>query len=288
MILAKDKAFYKKSSIRISGELMTFELPRIMGILNINGDSFFDGGAYTETQNAVDQCGKMLEEGADIIDIGPASSKPGSKLIEPEAEWKIVEPILKALKEEFPQAYFSLDTYNSQTAEKSVRQGVHIINDISGGIIDPRMVDFIGDAKLPYIMMHMQGLPENMQLKPAYQNVLKEVAYFFSHQIEAFRRAGAIDIVLDPGFGFGKSLEHNYTLFNGIDYFQEIFEMPLLVGISRKSMINKVLGTKAEDALNGTTVLNTLALQKDANILRVHDVKEAVEARKILNFSQKF
>lgn len=259
-----------------------------MGILNINSDSFFDGGAYTETEAAVAQARRMWAEGADIIDIGPASSKPGSALIEAEKEWKIVEPVLSALKKELPEAKFSLDTYNSSTAEKAFQQGVHLINDISGGMIDPKMLSFIGESAAPYVMMHMQGLPENMQKNPSYENVVKEVALFFSQQLEKLRALGAKDVILDPGFGFGKSLEHNYQLFNRISYFKQIFEEPLLIGISRKSMINKVLGSKPADALNGTTVLNTLALEQGADILRVHDVKEAVEVRKILNFSQKF
>ncbi len=286
--VAKDKAFYRKSSINIGGELLHFEPARIMGILNINGDSFFDGGAYVETAAAVAQARKLQEEGADIIDIGPASSKPGSSLIDPAEEWQIVEPVLEALRQELPEAILSLDTYNAPTAEKALNKGVHMINDISGGLIDPKMIPLIGEAKVPYVLMHMQGLPANMQKAPQYKDVVKEVAYFFSKQLDAFRSAGAIDLILDPGFGFGKSLEHNYQLFNRIEYFKQIFPEPLLVGISRKSMINKVLESHPAQALNGTTVLNSLALAAGADLLRVHDVKEAVEVRKILNFSQKF
>ncbi len=286
--MAKDKAFYRKKSINLGGELLELDSPLVMGILNINADSFFDGGAYVETAAAVRQAHKLWSEGADIIDIGPASSKPGSALIDPQEEWKIVAPVLEALKSELPQARLSLDTYNAATAEKAFAAGVHLINDISGGMIDARMIPFIGEAKAPYVLMHMQGLPENMQHNPRYENVVKEVAYFFSKQLEALRKQGAVDVILDPGFGFGKSLEHNYELFNALPYFKSLFDEPLLVGISRKSMINKVLDIAPAEALNGTTVLNSLALERGADILRVHDVKEACEVRKILNFSQKF
>lgn len=284
--MAKDKAFYKKKNLNIGGKIISLEEPLIMGILNINPDSFYDGGAYTSLEQALIQARKMIAEGADIIDIGPASSKPGSSLINPVEEWRIVEPVLNALKSEMPEVILSLDTYNADTAEKAINQGLHMINDISGGQIDPKMISFIGESQAPYIMMHMQGLPENMQKRPQYENVVKEVAHFFSGQLEALYAAGAKDIVLDPGFGFGKTLEHNYRLFKHLSYFQQVFELPILVGISRKSMVYKVLGSSAAEALNGTTVLNTLALQQGANILRVHDVREAVEARKILKLTQ--
>lgn len=257
-----------------------------MGILNINPDSFYDGGAYTSVEQALIQARKMIAEGADIIDIGPASSKPGSALINPVDEWRLVEPVLNALKSEMPEMILSLDTYNADTAEKAINQGLHMINDISGGQIDPKMISLIGESQAPYIMMHMQGLPENMQKRPQYENVVKEVAHFFSRQLESLYAAGAKDVVLDPGFGFGKTMEHNYRLFKHLSFFQQVFELPVLVGISRKSMVYKVLGGSAAEALNGTTVLNTLALQQGAAILRVHDVREAVEARKILKLTQ--
>lgn len=259
-----------------------------MGILNINPDSFYDGGRFTSVSAAVEQSRKMLAEGADIIDIGPASSKPGSELITPTEEWKIVEPVLSALSEEFEELTISLDTYNAATAEKAIGKGVTLINDISGGTIDPAMIEVIGDSRCPYIMMHMQGRPKTMQEQPRYENVVKEVAYYFSQQLEAFSRAGAVDLILDPGFGFGKSQAHNFRLFNHLSYFKTIFELPLLVGISRKSMLYKSLGSTAAEALNASTVMHTLAIQQGADILRVHDVREAVEVRKILNLTQKF
>lgn len=284
--MAKDKAFYQKKSLNIGGGLLSLEEPLIMGILNINPDSFYDGGAYMAVDQALKQARNMQLEGADIIDIGPASSKPGSSLIEPKDEWKLVEPVLKALKAEMPEMTISLDSYNASTAEKALENGVHIINDISGGRIDPNMIPLIGATKAPYILMHMQGLPESMQKQPRYANVVKEVAHFFSEQLEALLAAGAHDLILDPGFGFGKALNHNYILFNHIAYFRKVFDLPILVGISRKSMVYKPLAASAAEALNGTTVLNTLALQQGANILRVHDVREAVEARKILKLTQ--
>ena len=259
-----------------------------MGILNINPDSFYDGGQFTSVDDALNQARKMVEEGVDIIDLGPASSKPGSKLIRPDEEWKIVEPVLKALVSEFPDLAISLDTYNSTTAEKAIKNGVVLINDISGGIIDPKMIPLIGESQTAYVVMHMQGLPENMQKSPQYDNVVKEVAHFFSEQLEALSRVGASDIILDPGFGFGKSQAHNFQLFQHISYFKTLFELPVLVGISRKSMLYKALGTSAAEALNATTVMHTLALQQGADILRVHDVKEADEVRKILNLNENF
>jgi len=259
-----------------------------MGILNINPDSFYDGGQFTSVDDALKQARKMVEEGVDIIDLGPASSKPGSKLIEPDEEWKIVEPVLKALVSEFPELAISLDTYNSATAEKAIKNGVVLINDISGGLIDPQMIPLIGESQTAYVLMHMQGLPENMQKSPQYNNVVKEVAHFFSAQLESLAKVGASDIILDPGFGFGKSEAHNYQLFQHIGYFKRIFELPVLVGISRKSMLYKALGTSAAEALNATTVMHTLALQQGADILRVHDVKEAAEVRKILNLNENY
>lgn len=286
--MAKDKAFYQKGSLKLGAKLYPLEQALIMGILNINADSFYDGGKYTSVSEALAQARKMQALGADIIDIGPASSKPGSSLIDPRKEWELLQPVLQALQAEMPEMPMSLDTYNASTAEKAVNHGVSLINDISGGKIDPKMIPFIGESQVAYVMMHMQGTPETMQINPRYDNVLKEVAYFFSQQLEALAAAGATDIILDPGFGFGKSLEHNYRLFNNLGYFHTLFERPILVGISRKSMVYKPLESSASEALNATTVLNTLALQQGAQILRVHDVREAVEVRKILNFSQNF
>lgn len=285
---SENKAFYSNRSLRVKSKIIDLSKPLVMGILNINADSFFDGGQYQTMDAAIEQCAKMLKDGADIIDIGPASSKPGSTLIEPDNEWKLLKPFINSLRENFPQAVFSIDTYNSRTAEKSILAGAHIINDISGGIIDPQMTNLIGELKVPYILMHMQGTPENMQHKPQYTDVFKELSKFFSKQIDRFYACGADDIILDIGLGFGKTLEHNYQLLNCIDLFKNTFGLPLLAGTSRKSMINKLLDIKPNEALNGTSVVNTIALQKGVDILRVHDVKEAQEACKIVTFTKNF
>lgn len=259
-----------------------------MGILNLNPDSFYDGGKYLEVDMALAQARKMIAEGADIIDLGPASSKPGSDLISPDKEWEILRPVIGSLRAEFPNTPISIDTYNAATAEKSVAAGASLINDISGGALDAKMLPFIGESQTAYIMMHMQGKPETMQLAPHYDNVVKEVAHFFSAQLEKLAAYGASDVILDLGFGFGKTLEHNYRLFNHIPYFKSLFHLPILVGISRKSMLYKVIGTNAKEALNVSTAMHSIALQNGASILRVHDVREAVEVRKIITFNQKF
>lgn len=286
--MAKDKAFYQKGSLNLGGQLYSLEEPLIMGILNLNPDSFYDGGKYLEVDKALAQARKMITEGADIIDLGPASSKPGSALIRPEQEWEILRPVLSSLRAEFPNTPISIDTYNAATAEKSVTAGASLINDISGGALDAKMLPFIGESQTAYIMMHMQGKPETMQLAPHYDNVVKEVAHFFSAQLEKLAAYGASDVILDLGFGFGKTLEHNYRLFNHIPYFKALFQLPILVGISRKSMLYKVIGTNAKEALNVSTAMHSIALQNGASILRVHDVREAVEVRKIITFNQKF
>lgn len=286
--MAKDKAFYQKGSLNLGGQLYSMEEPLIMGILNLNPDSFYDGGRYLEVDKALAQAQKMIGEGADIIDLGPASSKPGSALISPEQEWKILQPVLRSLRAEFPNTPISIDTYNAATAEKSVVAGASLINDISGGGFDAKMLPFIGESQTAYVMMHMQGKPETMQLAPSYENVVNEVALFFSEQLEKLAAYGASDVILDLGFGFGKTLEHNYRLFNHIPYFKALFQLPILVGISRKSMLYKVIGTTAKAALNVSTAMHSIALQNGASILRVHDVREAVEVRKIITFNQKF
>ncbi|MCR9155280.1 MAG: dihydropteroate synthase [Bacteroidetes bacterium] len=286
--MAKDKAFYAKKTLKLKGKIKLMEGALVMGILNINPDSFYDGGRFNSLESALEQARKMIAEGADIIDIGPASSKPGSSLVDPSEEWKIVEPLLNELRTEFPDLPLSLDTYNAATAEKAIHKGLSIVNDISGGMIDPKMIPLIGETQSTYIMMHMKGLPQSMQQNPDYDNVVKEVAYFFSKQLESLAKVGATDVVLDPGFGFGKSLEHNYQLFNNLHYFKSIFEHPLLVGVSRKSMIYKPLNSSPEESLNASTVLHTLALQQGADILRVHDVREAVDVCKILKLNQNF
>lgn len=276
----KNTIFSSNQSINCRGKLISFEKPLIMGILNITEDSFFDGGAYISEKNWLRQTEKMLTEGADIIDIGAASTRPGAKLIDAKDEKNAITKTLKSIRKEFPECIISIDTYHSSVAEVSVNEGADIINDISGGEIDKEMFATIGKLKSPYILMHIKGIPENMQLNTNYRNITEEIILYFSEKINQLKTLGINDIIIDPGFGFGKTLEDNYKLLSQLEIFH-FFELPLLVGISRKSMINKLLNITAKEALNGTTVLNTIALQKGAKILRVHDVKEAVECVKI-------
>ncbi len=284
-IEAKDTIFCKKPSLNLRGELVTIDKPWVMGILNIGPDSFYDGGLYQQTHLALGQCEKMLSEGAQIIDIGAASSKPRATALTADEEWKRLENTVNSIRKEFPKAYLSVDTYHAAVAEKTAHIGADIINDISGGTLDLEMAKTMAKIKLPYILMHMQGNPQNMQQNPQYEHVFKEIAHFFSEQLALFTQAGVADVILDPGFGFGKTLKHNYELLAALDKFK-IFKNPLLVGLSRKSMIGNLLDVPAKETLNGTTAAHVIALQNGAQILRVHDVKEAVEAVKIVTFTQ--
>jgi len=284
---AKDTIFCKTHLLNMGGKPYSIDSPMIMGILNITPDSFHDGGKYNTAENAVNRVREMLNEGASIIDIGPSSTRPGAASLSAKEETDRIKTVLPTLKKEFPDTIFSLDTYQAEVARAGADMGVHIINDISGGTMDAKMPKTMANIKLPYVLMHIQGTPQNMQKDPQYKNVFEEVSYFFSKQMNTFLDAGVADIILDPGFGFGKNLDHNYELLAKLDLLK-IFQRPILVGVSRKSMINKLLDISAKDALNGTTVVNTIALQKGADILRVHDVKAAAEALKILTFTQKF
>ena len=255
-----------------------------MGILNVTPDSFYDGGKYSSETDIIAQTEKMLNEGAAIIDIGAISTRPGAKLLSEDEEWLRLEPILKLLISHFPDAVFSVDTFRSKIADMAIKEGVQIVNDISAGTFDSQMPETISRQKVPYIMMHMQGTPQTMQLNPQYNDVVSEVKSFFEKQLLKFKNAGVTEnIILDPGFGFGKTMEHNYQLLSNLKTFKDL-GYPVLVGLSRKSMINKVLKTKPEEALNGTTVLNTIALMNSADILRVHDVKEARQAIELVQF----
>ena len=248
-----------------------------MGILNITPNSFFDGGKFNSLDAAVAQTEKMLSEGATFIDIGGASSKPGVDEISVDEELSRVLPIIEKIATTFPKAIISIDTYRSEVAQKAVEAGAQIVNDISAGNMDSKMLQTVGALGVPYIAMHMQGTPQTMQNNPSYDDVLTAVRYFFSEKINAAHTAGIDDVILDPGFGFGKTTQHNFAMLNHLHTLY-IEGVPLLVGVSRKSMIYKTLHTNSESALNGTTVLNTVALQHGAHILRVHDVKEAKEA----------
>jgi dihydropteroate synthase len=260
--------------------------PMIMGILNVTPDSFFDGGKYTQESQWLEHAGKMLEEGADIIDVGACSTRPGAEHISEAEESARMLKVVSSLRKHYPESLISVDTFRAAIAEKAVDCGADIINDISGGTLDDRMFETAARLDVPYILMHIQGTPQNMQEQPVYTDVVKEVYEFLEARLKQLNGLGLKKVILDPGFGFGKTTEHNLELFRNLEKFSEL-NAPLLVGISRKSIVNKVLNIKSKDALNGTTVLNTIALQKGAKIIRVHDVKEAKEVltlvRKIKN-----
>ena len=255
----------------------------VMGVLNVTPDSFYDGGKYTEEENVLAQTKRMLDEGATFIDIGGASSKPGSSPISPKEEIERVVPAITAILKSFPKAVISIDTTSSVVAEKAVGSGAAIVNDISAGSTDKRMLETVASLGVPYIAMHMQGTPKTMQNNPIYQNVVSDVFAALERFRNRATQLGIGQLILDPGFGFGKTLPHNYALLNQLEKFQSL-GCPLLVGVSRKSMIQKIVDVDAENALNGTTAIHTIAVQKGASILRVHDVKEAVQVFQLVNY----
>ena len=267
--------------INVNGQLMDLSKPQVMGILNVTPDSFYAGCRTKTEQEIIHRLHQMIDEGASIIDIGAYSSRPGANDVSMKEEMTRLRMGLKLIREHYPDAIVSVDTFRADVAKMCVEEyGVAIINDISAGNMDVKMFTTIVQLGVPYIIMHMKGTPQDMQVHPQYDNLLKEIFYFLSEKVQKLRDLGVKDIILDPGFGFGKTLEQNYQLMNHLEEFA-LFELPLLVGISRKSMIYKLLGGEPEEALNGTSILNTIALQKGAHILRVHDVKAAVEAVKI-------
>ena len=268
--------------INVKGQLMDLSQPKVMGILNVTPDSFYAESRLQTEKEIILRLQEMENEGASIMDIGAYSSRPNAQHISIEEEMERLRNCLTLVNKECPNAIVSIDTFRADIAKMCVEEyGAAMINDISAGNMDKQMFATIAQLGVPYIIMHMQGPPQDMQSAPHYDNLLKEVFYFFSEKISKLRDLGVKDIILDPGFGFGKTLEHNYQLMNLLEEFST-FELPLLVGISRKSMIYKLLGTSPEEALNGTTALNTISLLKGANILRVHDVKAAVEAVNIV------
>ena len=279
--MSKDTLFYQKHTINCGGKIINLSSALVMGIINITPDSFYKDSRALSTGEVLAKVEKMIADGADMLDVGAASTRPGSKIISPAEEQERLLPMLKEIVKNYPEIIISVDTYNSDTAEKAINEGAHIINDISAGRHDKNMFDLVSKLNVPYIMMHMQGTPENMQNNPEYSNIITEISLYFAEKINILRNKGVNDIIIDPGFGFGKTLQHNYELLGGLGYFR-IHDYPVLVGFSRKSMINKVLEVNPENALNGTTVLNTIALMKGAKILRVHDVKEAKEAIKLV------
>lgn len=268
--------------INVNGKLMDLSQPQVMGILNVTPDSFYAGSRQQTEEEITARARQILEEGASIIDIGAYSSRPNAEHISPEEEMNRLRTGLEIIRRNHPDSVVSVDTFRADVARMCVEEyGVAIINDIAAGAMDEQMFATVARLGVPYIMMHMQGTPQNMQMNPHYDDLLKEVFFYFSERVQKLRDLGAKDIILDPGFGFGKTLEHNYQLMNHLEELC-IFELPVLVGVSRKSMIYKLLGNTPDDALNGTTVLNTVSLLKGADILRVHDVKAAVEAAKIV------
>lgn len=264
-------------TINIKGQLLNLSVPKVMGILNLTPDSFYDGGRYTHTETVLHQVEKMLQEGADLIDIGGMSSRPGAAVISAKEELERVLPPLKNILQQFPDTIISVDTIHASTAESCLLAGAHIINDISAGRHDTEMMATVGKHKAPIVLMHMQGMPANMQQNPHYANVNTEVMDFFAERIATCRLAGINDIIIDPGFGFGKNTTQNFSLLRNLAYFKQL-GVPVLAGLSRKTMIYKTLSISSHEALNGTTAANTVALLNGANILRVHDVKEAKQA----------
>jgi len=277
------KFLKRKSTINLNGHLIDLAKPVVMGIMNVTPDSFFDGGKYKTEKKVIKRAEDILEQGGTIIDIGAISTQPGAEAISTKDEIDRLLPAVKAVKKAFPQAYISIDTYRSWVALKVIEEcGPCIVNDVSGGNFDVHMFDTIGKLGVPYILMHMQGTPLKMQQNPVYEDIIRDISLFFTDRVKKLAKAGVKDVIIDPGFGFGKTLAHNYELLNRLDSFK-VFQLPVLVGVSRKSMIFKLLGAKPEDALNGTSVVNSLALMGGADILRVHDVREAVETVRLMN-----
>jgi dihydropteroate synthase len=264
-------------TLNCNGKILDLKIPKVMGILNLAPDSFYDGGKYKSVKLATQRCCEMLAQGADIIDIGAASSRPGAQIISEKEELNRLIPILKVLVKEFDSAVFSVDTFRSGIAKASLDEGVALINDITAGEFDTNMLPLVGKYNAVYVAMHMQGLPNNMQENPSYKNITSEILTFFLDKIKSCHLNKISDVIIDPGFGFGKKINQNFTILKNLETFQEL-NVPLLVGFSRKSMIYKSLNIEPADALNGTSVLNTVAILKKANILRVHDVKEAKES----------
>ena len=279
--MAKDTFFRKKGTINAGGKLIDLSTPKVMGILNITPDSFYAGSRTTSVTDALERAAKMLAEGADILDIGAYSSRPGADDISQQEETDRLLPVVQAIAKNHPDAILSVDTFRAKVAEAGVKAGAHMINDISGGQLDPEMFATAARLQVPYILMHMKGNPQNMVQLAQYDDIIPELIDYFAERISQLTQLGVKDVIIDPGFGFAKSQQHSYALLNRMHEL-DIFQLPILAGVSRKRLIYNVLGVTANEALNGTTVLNTVALMKGANMLRVHDVKEAIEAVKLL------
>lgn len=273
--------FSTESKLKSGAKTLGLNSPLVMGILNLTPDSFYAGSRHHDIQKLLNLAEKHINDGASILDIGALSTRPGAKDVGEDEENKRLISSLKTLRTHFPDIWISVDTWRASIAKECLAEGADMINDISGGLFDPKMPEIIAKNNTAYVLMHIQGEPKNMQKNPVYTDIVKEITDFFITQSKIFTDAGATQLILDPGFGFGKTLEHNYHLLKHLKQFNNLGQ-PLLIGISRKSMIHKVLDIKAENALNGTTILNTIAIQNGAKILRVHDVKEAVETIKIV------
>lgn len=268
-------------TINCKGNLINLSSPKVMGILNITPDSFFDGGHYKNEAEILSQTEKMLSEGATFIDVGAYSSRPGATHVSEEEELQRIVPVINLLIKNFPEIIISVDTFRSKIAEETINSGAAIVNDISGGKMDKNMFETVANLQIPYVLMHMLGTPQNMQKNPIYKDVTQDIISFFAEQIHKLHQLKLNDIIIDVGFGFGKTTTHNFDILKNLSLFKNL-DAPILAGISRKSMLYKTLDISAQEALNATTSANTIALLNGANILRVHDVKEALEAIKIV------
>ena len=278
-----EKALFHSFTICCGGRILEFERPAVMGILNVTPDSFYDGGRHQTASEYLDRAGEIVSEGADIIDIGAVSTRPGAKLLAPSDEALILKRVVGDVRREFPQAVISVDTCFSLPARTAVEAGADIVNDISGGEFDVQMFPVVAELGVPYVLMHNKATPDRMQDNPQYDNILEEVTLFLSKRVDTLRRLGVRDIIIDPGFGFAKTLEHNYQLFARLPELKSLFpNEPLLVAVSRKSMIYKLLGTTPDEALTGTVALHAAALLSGAQLLRVHDVREARETISVI------
>ena len=267
-------------TLNCKGRLLVVDKPLVMGIINTTPDSFYSSSRYETVDAVLRQAEQMLKDGAAILDIGGQSSRPGSEIVNPNEELKRVIAPIEAINKNFPETFISIDTYYSKVATAAVEAGASIVNDISVGSIDPAMIETVAALKVPYVLMHMQGTPQTMQQQPQYENVTREVLDFMSNKVNELHKSGITDVIIDPGFGFGKTIAHNFELLRNLSVFK-MLHCPILLGVSRKSTIYKTLGIPVEESLNGTTVLNTIGLMNGASILRVHDVKEAVESIKL-------
>ena len=277
----KNTVFQQKLTLNVRGTLLDLSKPKIMGIINLTPDSFYDGGKNNNLENALKKTEELLSEGADLLDLGAYSSRPGAEHISEETEYERLIPVVKAIAKEFPQALLSIDTFRSGIAKAAINEGAHLINDISAGEMDENMFQTIADLSVPYILMHMRGTPKTMSTLTEYTDLLAELSQYFTKKIIRLHDLGVNDLIIGPGFGFAKNIDQNYELLANLDRLK-ILGYPILAALSRKSMIYKLLDSDAEHALNGTTAANTIALMNGANILRVHDVIEAKEALKIV------